>query len=259
MIAAVVAAVTAAMALLTAAAAHWPSATCLARFLTSPLGQSLVRDGLVGPVDGVEQVHQRAGPRLGLGATDEHHGERAPYVFLVRGVTGRPTGARDEAEEPPLASLEDAARDQAVAETLGQALAEPVDEALSRALLLGDARETVAQHRVVRRSSSMTRTLAERHIDDFSSIVTAPVMASSTSTAPPSAELELAGLGLAGLVVEQKQQQVLCDQRHRADGTGAGLACWSDQHSRGDRSLRHRTRGSGRPRSSGSAPTTCAR
>ena len=32
-------------------------------------------------------------------------------------------------------------------------------------------------------------------------------------------DLELVGLGLPRLVVEQQEQEILCDQRHRADGT----------------------------------------
>ena len=65
-IAAVVAAMTAATAFLTAFAAHWPSATSFARLRTSPL-DALVRNGLVGAVDGVQQRDQRTGARVRLG------------------------------------------------------------------------------------------------------------------------------------------------------------------------------------------------
>ena len=70
----------------------------------------------------------------------------------------------------------------------------------------------------------------------------------TTSTSPSQGEvdqhgaaerdLELLGLRLARLVVEQEEQQVLCDQRHRIRQATVrrGTSLLGDQHARGDRS-----------------------
>ena len=116
-----------------------------------------------------------------------------------------------------LAPLEDAAPHEAIGELVLEALAEPVDEVLRRALLLRDLGHGPPQQVVVGRRVRAGMDLAERHLLDFSSTVTAPVMRQLDQQRATQNGLQVGGPDdVALLVVEQQQEQVFGDQRPHA-------------------------------------------
>ena len=78
-------------------------------------GHALVVDDLVRPVDGREHGDERAGAGVGRGALDQRprRGTRVPAASWAA-VGGGPAGAREHAEQPGLAPLEEPAVDHPV-------------------------------------------------------------------------------------------------------------------------------------------------